>query len=189
MVTNYYGTGLALMSRGKRVKAAYHNSIIPGYQGNPCLEALPKLVDRKDAMALLKRSPKYDEAFRQAEKSERYQMIQVGMRFYMPLPDTLKIHEALSLSIRSGYLGRNPLASQFQSNVQSGLNSLNFRPNDDDDDGYSTAAGFSIIGMSGIGKSKAAEASLRICPQVIDHYEFRGRPFTAGPSPRRRSPG
>lgn len=44
---------------------------------------------------------------------------------------------------------------------------------------HSTSAfGFNIIGISGTGKSLAAERDLRLYPQVIHHSEYHGRKFT-----------
>ena len=44
--------------------------------------------------------------------------------------------------------------------------------------GRSTAECFSIIGVSGIGKSTAIEKLLLMYPQVIIHHNYKGKPLT-----------
>jgi len=176
-MTNIIQTELFTLFRGEHREAEYGECINPHYKGYPTIEALPPILSENEASRQLMRFPAYYDQLRQAPNHERFHIIQGGLRFYMPLPETIRIHEGLSMAIRGGYLGRNPAKPDFQANIRSGLSSLNFTP-DDTDEGYSTASGFSVIGMSGVGKSKTIEANLKLYPQVIHHSEYNNQPFT-----------
>ena len=64
-------------------------------------------------------------------------------------------------------------------NVPEKVNEDSISQYGDDDDFHSTSAyGFNIVGISGIGKSLAVERILRLYPQVIHHSKYKDRKFT-----------
>ena len=80
--------------------------------------------------------------------------------------------------IRWGYADRNPLAPAYAAQLAAGMSacvshgSLNYAG------GYHPHTyGFSILGISGIGKSTTVESILSLYPQVIRHTQYRGIPL------------
>ncbi|MGH9851050.1 MAG: AAA family ATPase [Blastocatellia bacterium] len=80
--------------------------------------------------------------------------------------------------IRVGYAGRNPLRAEFWKRFAGALKTFDQYgehrqlPNE-----ASKAAGFNIIGISGVGKSLSVERILNLYPQVIHHGQYRERSF------------
>ena len=100
-----------------------------------------------------------------------------ALKFVEPLPIHLDLEQRFSCMIRTGYEARNPLTPEFRRDFQKRLNAL-------DSDGLpqnylrSTATGFTIIGISGVGKTTAVESILSLYPQVIVHSHYSDRDFT-----------
>jgi len=97
----------------------------------------------------------------------------------LPLPEYLETGLKFTRMLHNGYLARNPLSPEWAKQIRSGF------PNLDWDRGpykytpliRSTSAGFSVIGVSGAGKTTLIESLLSLYPQVIVHREYNGYPF------------
>ncbi|MCP9496584.1 MAG: ATP-binding protein [Pyrinomonadaceae bacterium MAG19_C2-C3] len=167
-----------LIVKGRTVRAAYRHTGIPDYDGNPLIEALPPVLTDDQAMLRLARYPQYDEAQRRAPDHIRYHLIQNGLRCFIPLDIHLDLQRRFSCLIRIGYAGRNPLAANFWQQLAD-----KFETFDQYGDQYqaldeaSKAAGFNIVGISGVGKSHSVERILNLYPQVIHHGQYRDRSF------------
>jgi len=61
-----------LVLKGRTVQAAYRDTGIPGYNGNPLIEALPPVLTDEQATLRLAHYPQYDEAHRRAPGHIRY---------------------------------------------------------------------------------------------------------------------
>ena len=167
----------SLASRGRAAHAVYRDPGIPDYRGNPFIEALPPIMTEEEAGAALARFPSYEEEHRQAPDQLRFHLIQCGMRFFAPLPVHLDLERRFSCLIRGGYVGRNPAAAGFWRGVREAANAIDAdwqAPNGL----WSTAAGFNIVGISGVGKSTAIASVLDLYDQVIHHGHYRGRNLT-----------
>lgn len=172
---------LNAVNHGRAVQAAYREPETADYAGNPLIEALPPVLTTQEAMCGLAYYPHYDEAQRSAPDHIRYHLIQNGLRFFAPLDIHLDLERRFSCLIRVGYAERNPLAIGFWNEVnarvgacsQYGALSASRR-----NQWPSSAAGFHIVGMSGVGKSFSVERVLSLYPQVIHHSHHSGRNFT-----------
>lgn len=167
-------------TRGSIVEAVYREPEIPAYAGNPLQEALPPILSDDQLILKLQYFPDYDEALRGQPDELRYLLIQESMRFFVPSDMHIDLYRRFNNVIRVGYAARNPMA-HFTRVRLSGTYSFDQyadqrqpAPNEF----LSTAAGFSIAGISGAGKSFSIDRILRLFPQVIHHGEFRRRPFT-----------
>ncbi|MFM0716632.1 hypothetical protein PQQ73_09850 [Paraburkholderia strydomiana] len=103
----------------KLVAAEYRDAPIAQYQGNPLIEALPPIrseVDTAAAMALYPDEPG-DET--RLSKEVRLHCIDRLLQLVQPLPIHLELESALSSLMRSGYVGRNPLAQSTWRHVYS----------------------------------------------------------------------
>ncbi len=167
-----------LIVKGRTVRAAYRDTGIPDYDGNPLIEALPPVLTDDQATVRLAHYPQYDEARRRAPDHIRYHLIQNGLRCFIPLDIHLNLQRRFSCLIRVGYAGRNPLAADFWKRLATKIETFDqYGDQWQTPDGSSTAVGFNIVGISGVGKSHSVEHILNLYPQVIHHGRYRDRSF------------
>lgn len=159
------------MNRSNQNFAKYHESPVLEFQGNPLIEALPPILSESDAASLISHFPPVVDEERQYDKSVRLHCIDRLRSVVQPLPIHLELESAFSSLLRSGYVGRNPMSTATVRH----LHSLSAPGGSD---GFrSTATTFSLVGLSGIGKSTALESILRLYPQTIAHQRYEGRSF------------
>nr|WP_148221720.1 ATP-binding protein [Caldicellulosiruptor owensensis] len=161
------------------VKAEYKEQVVPEYRGNPFIEALPMILSAEEAAERLAYYPPYHPQERNLESHYRIHMVQRLFQIFQPLPVCLDLESRISRVLRQGYLARNPLKPQFvqylkKSEVIKGINGIL----ESNELFRTTASGFSIIGVSGMGKSTAVNQILRMYPQVIVHSHYKGTKFS-----------
>lgn len=170
-----------IVHKGRAVTAIYRKPEIRDYQGNPLIEALPPILTSDQATDCLEYYPPYKESYRDAPDHVRRHLIQSGMRFFAPLDIHNDLERRFSCLMRMGYISRNPLDKSLWTKVSSKLDFLDQYGYQNGDERYDpswTASGFSIVGMSGIGKSRSTLRILNLYPQVIQHNNYKGRNFT-----------
>lgn len=149
------------------------------YQNNPFIEALPPILSQYDVVEQLSVYPYYNEDERNLPTKKRIHLTQRLYQYFQPLSLHFDLEERFSRTIRQGYLSRNPLSANYASSLKNGNKivknpSLGFN----NFDFKSTAAGFTIIGVSGIGKTTSIDRVLSLYPQVIMHTEYKGTPLS-----------
>ncbi|MDZ8226938.1 ATP-binding protein [Nostoc sp. ChiVER01] len=166
-----------LVFRGREVFAQYNPEQISIYRDNPLIEALPPLLTEEQAFISLSLLPRYDAQERLLPNHERLHLIQEVLQFFQPLPVHIDLEQRFARLIRSGYRARNPASREFFHDISQKVEALvtNQVP---PSRLRSTANGFTIIGMSGVGKTTAVESVLQLYPQVINHSYYRNRDFT-----------
>jgi hypothetical protein len=166
------------IGKGPVVVAKYISPELPKFSNNPCILALPRINTMKRAIAALQRFPQYAHDPRKLPPHLRTHMVMDLLHFFQPLPIHLRLEGMVSRMIRDGYLARNPMDLTYRGNLrerqacfrEERIIETQFEP---------TASGFSIVGMSGVGKSTGLKRVLSLYPQVIIHSYFNGRNFTA----------
>lgn len=159
------------------VVADYKNQVIEDYKGNPLIEALPEIISKYDTMDQLAVYPYYDHNERNLESHYRCHLIQRLFQYFQPLGNHLDLYNRISIILRQGYISRNPMDIQYTGIFNNGYeailknnielnNSSIFR---------SSASGFTIIGVSGMGKTTTVNRILSNIPQVIAHSKYRGK--------------
>lgn len=166
-----------LVFRGREVFAEYNPEQLSIYRDNPLIEALPSLLTEEQAFVLLSLLPKYDTQERLLPNHERLHLIQEVLQFFQPLPVHIDLEQRFARLIRSGYRARNPACREFFNDVKQRVEALHTNQVPPSRL-RSTASGFTIIGMSGVGKTTAVESVLQLYPQVINHSHYRNRDFT-----------
>lgn len=167
-----------LIVKGRTVRAEYRATGIPDYDGNPLIEALPPVLTDDQATVRLAHYPRYDESRRRAPDHIRYHLIQNGLRCFIPLDIHLDLQRRFSCLIRVGYAGRNPLAAGFWKRLATKIETFDqYGDQWQTPDVSSTAVGFNIVGISGVGKSHSVERILNLYPQVIHHGRYHDRSF------------
>lgn len=161
-------------------KAEYHEQLLPEYRNNPLLEALPDLLSNEEVLDKLRKNElDYDPSEREWDAKLRIHCLaRLSQDFYQPMPQHFDIESRISVCLRQGYRNRNPLETGYTALANEGYEAAvenreirhipGYRPN---------ATGFTIIGVSGVGKSTAVEKILDLYPQVIEHTEYRGQPL------------
>jgi hypothetical protein len=160
--------------RGQCEQANYQIAPIPGYRGNPLIEALPTILTVEETARRLKYEPDYDETLRSQPTELRLHLLHDTLRFFKPMPVHFELEQRFSRIVRAGYQGRNPLERGFRQEMAKRLDTRNYltqRLN------QTRSQGFTLLGVSGIGKTTAIEAVLSLYPQVILHNEYGGQPF------------
>jgi len=150
---------------------------LPEYKGNPLIEALPPIWDSDDVVDMLSYSDGHHDGERQYEARHRMHFVLRLFRYFQPLEQHLDIDERFSLCIRQGYLHRSPLSPDYAKAlagdykvIKSGEYELPVAYNP-------TGSGFSIIGLSGVGKTSAITRILGLYPQVIAHSRYKDTPL------------
>jgi len=164
---------------GSVVEARYHETNDPMYRHNAYIEALPPLFDDEKAASLMEREPSYNEQERLLSDMQRLHAVQRISDCIFPLPEYLLLMQKFQRMIRDGYMARNPLSKEWVKQINIAFPSLDW------DNGYEgyippirlTAAGFNVVGASGVGKSTLVESILFVFPQVIIHHKYNDEPF------------
>lgn len=138
--------------------AVYREQIIPEYRGNPLIEALPEIVPSNGIVSRLAHFPSYDKEERQLDSQYRIHLIGRLYDVFQPLMTHLDLENRISRVIRQGYVGRNIFDKGFISN--------HYR---------STAGSFTLLGVSGMGKTTVVNRILSMYPQVIVHSKYKDK--------------
>ena len=162
------------------VVAEYKEQLIPEYCGNPLIEALPPIYSQEEVVDKLSLYPRYNPEERQLESHYRIHMVQRLFQCFQPLGIHLDLESRISRVIRQGYLARNPFKPSYAESLQDGykaIQSLKWELSSNESF-RTTAAGFTIIGVSGMGKTTAINRVLSLFPQVIVHSQYKNINFS-----------
>ncbi|MDR2168024.1 MAG: ATP-binding protein [Clostridiales bacterium] len=157
--------------------AIYTKQLLPEYQGNPLIEALPDIWDSSEVIDMLSHNDGHHDGERQLDPHYRMHCVLRLFRYFQPLEQHIDIDRRFSLCIRQGYLHRSPLSPDYAMSlvegykvIKSGEYILPVAHNP-------TGSGFTIIGLSGVGKTSAITRILSLYPQVIVHSRYRDEPL------------
>lgn len=157
--------------------AQYKEQVIQDYKGNPLIEALPDIVSKFEVMDQLAVYPYYDENERNLESHYRCHLIQRLFQYFQPLGNHLDLYNRISIMLRQGYIARNPMNIQFTGIFNNGYEAIlknNIEMNNCDVF-RTSASGFTIIGVSGMGKTTTINRILSTIPQVIAHSRYNDK--------------
>ncbi len=158
---------------GNVVEAQYLPPPIPGYQGNPLIEALPPILSAAQTIEQLRDEPAHDETARLLPTELRLHLLYDALNFFKPLPIHVELEQRISRIVRAGYQGRNPLVRGFRREMEARLQGETPRKLK-----RTRSQGFTLLGISGVGKTTALEGVLSLYPQVITHSSYQGQPFS-----------
>jgi hypothetical protein len=166
-----------LITRGRITSAVYIKQPVPGYRGNPFIEALPPIKTDDEAAEALTRYPSYDPAERQMPAHLRLHQIQNAAQTFIPLPVHLDLNQRVSRMICTGYQHRNPVDVGHWKRINEACSNLDSSSSTIRNGAHSVPLGFTITGFPGVGKTTSVEAILSLYPQVIYHSNYGRRDF------------
>jgi hypothetical protein len=172
---------------GEKVfEPVYKEQPLSEYRGNPLIEALPPIFSKDAVIKKHLYYPEMPDDLSLYSPEIRFQMLQRIKDFYLPTVEFIEVERQLSSLIRRGYTARNPVKGHQFFQLLQELNEAKLT-NDEEKirrlasiqaPNRTTASSYSVIGVSGIGKSTAIEKILMMYPQVIYHSEYDNKPFT-----------
>jgi hypothetical protein len=160
-------------------EARYLPQAVEDYKGNPLVEALPPICSSEQAARRLTVAPMYNDGERELSNENREHAMHRLFRYFQPLDTHIDIEKRVSRAIRQGYISKNPATPQYAAKLLQGSEAIN-RADAEWQEAYnpfSTASGFTIIGLSGVGKTTAIERVLSLYPQVIMHTQYNNEPL------------
>src|SRR6266699_471106 len=163
--------------QGHIEQACYLDQRVPCFQGNPLVEVLRPLGEKEDVYKRRRISPIYDVKHRHYTPEARLLLLGHGRRFFEPLSMNFNLASRFDSMLRHGYVGRNPLQLGSYREAREKLDKIILEPLVRDLP-LDFNLGLTMIGISGIGKSRALERVTALYPQVIQHSWYQGRRFT-----------
>ncbi len=156
-------------------EAVYREQLVPIYRGNRWIEALPPIIDEKEAVGQMMRLVTADDSARAASAQVRLHMVEaIANSFLQPLGQHLTLFSSLSVLLRGGYVHRDPGRPEFLRTLLQGASQLSLPKHVPPRQNLGPGSGHALTGMSGVGKTTAVEAVLKCYPQVIWHPCLHG---------------
>jgi hypothetical protein len=159
--------------------AQYTEQILPEYMNNPFIEALPPIWSTNQVISSLAHDPGWHEGEREMAVEYRFHAVWRLFRYFQPLDIHIDIEQRISRAIRQGYISKNPLSPVYVEQLARGSKMIRNRSHDFQKYyiGNASAFGFTIIGISGIGKTTGLERILSLYPQAIQHTKYKDAPL------------
>ena len=163
--------------KGHEEEAQYRDQVIAEYTNNPLIEALPSIMSQEETVRLIGNYPAFSANEKNLPAFQKMHLLGRLNRLVQPLFRHVELEQAISRAIRQGYIARRVLDPDYTRRKRED-NPL--RPQIALTGMRSSASSFSLVGVSGVGKSTAVERILLTYPQVIRHYRYKGSnfPFT-----------
>jgi ABC-type dipeptide/oligopeptide/nickel transport system ATPase component len=160
--------------------AAYTEQAIPEYRNNPLIEALPPILNEKQAAFQMLLRPEFDPAERDLPSELRWHLLARLKHIVIPRrPIFYEVERTISRLLRAGYAIRNPLDAGTWRIVYTAQESS--RRSEVNSQLIQAESQAFMVGLSGTGKTTCADAILRMYPQqVIRHtvWQDRNLPIT-----------
>ncbi len=161
------------------VDAKYDEQKVNAYKNNPLIEAIPMFEESKDIYNLLNNPLPFQKDEKEQPALIRRRCLTQLTQFFRPLGFHMDMAENIINVLYHGYENRNPLSNEYVKR----LNGLAKCAKEHETD-YSRfigtnaeTSGFSIIGMTGMGKTSCVNRVLTGIPQVINHLKYKNQDF------------
>lgn len=155
-------------------RANYNPNTLSIYKGLPIIEALPPINMKEEAAKKMAYYPKFDAKDRQLSAEERFHLIKAIEDLFVPLSNCRTLAQCISDTICNGYRTRHCLDNNFWFHLERDIQAMC----DYLESGYvgpqRSSKGFTLIGISGIGKSTTFNRVFSMYPQVIRHENYKG---------------
>lgn len=165
--------------RGYVTTASYRPQVVSLYADNPLIEALPEILSEDDFIQQATYLPPFDPDDRLLPTAYRLHTVMTLTEIFQPLSQHIDLEQRFSRVIRMGYRRRNPQQPNFWQQVNDDVQTLREQIENKTVPPLTRTnmLGFTMLGISGIGKTAATEAVLATYPQIIRHHRYREQPF------------
>lgn len=159
----------------KIIAAEYHQAMLPEYQGNPLIEALPVWISDEEIVGVLGCYPPVTQEEKRLAPGLRTEYLLRLKELRQPLPVYIDCFRAIETAIKEGYSCKNPLSPAT-------VNYLHYpvdhRPDIAPSGGFFSpkGCGITVVGESGVGKTCMLEQILNWYPDVIEHKNVGAYP-------------
>lgn len=158
----------------KHTNATYHKSSIKAFEGNPFIEALGPPLSKKEMATSMALIPDYDESERNLPTYARKFSIRLSLgAFFAPLTQQHEVAQTIDEMLRVGYVNRAPRTAAYNARLQELADERVLGEIRPAPDLKPQCEPYSVIGISGVGKSKLVERALAQYPQLIWHRKIR----------------
>ena len=163
-------------------KAHYRPAVIAAHKNNPLIETLPDYLEwmPKHVLAKLAKTPVAPSAVASRVQCTAW-LNQLPMNFFVPTKRHYALFETIDLLIRQGYVLRNPLTPERAEYLRNAYARQQAGEKITDctfEEEVHEQLTASLIGTSGMGKTRTVERILSLYPQLIEHSrEQNGGPF------------
>ena len=154
------------------VDAVYGEVNFPDFKGNPLIEALPERLSDEQQVQILEHYPEHDESERILNAGDRLDYLTRITKLTQPMPVYIQFFRLLESAMKEGYSTKNPLSPTTQHYLT--------YPVDVESEIFPTSGRFeprgtaiTLIGDSGVGKSRMINRCLGYFPQVINHSLYK----------------
>lgn len=161
----------------KTVDAIYSKQVLKLYLDNPLIEALPGIMKINEVYDSIQEIDIPSEEERNLSYVERKQGVNNLFYSFCPLAVHLELEQKISTAIRTGYIERNPSNPEYIRRLNQFSDSIELGNFNNISTICSNAPGFSIYGLSGVGKTTSVKKILGLYPQKIIHKEYKNHPF------------
>lgn len=160
-------------------KAHYRPAVITAHKNNPLIETLPDYLEwmPKQVLAKLAKNPVAPSAI--ASRVQRTAWLNKSpMTAFVPTKRHYALFVTIDLLIRQGYVLRNPLTTERAEYLRNAYARLQAGEKSTFEDEVHEQLTASLIGTSGMGKTRTVELILSLYPQLIEHSRVQnGGPF------------
>lgn len=140
--------------------------------GNALIERLGPFVLAEDRIEQLSRYPHVSPEERNLSKAARMQRVFRLNRYFELLPPHFEVIDMIGMTLREGYVCRNPTDMAYRALRYSLLKEEEFDWQKILAMAPATAPSFALFGVSGVGKSTVIDTALSLVPKTIRHPDF-----------------
>jgi hypothetical protein len=161
-----------------KINARYQLHPVSSLNGNPLTESIPVCTDKTALRSQLTHIPDIGQNI--WELPEVYQQVELKKldRLHLPAPYIHALYNKFMSLILDGYSKYNPFSADVNRlQMEAAIAARDNKFLQGDIIARTTAPSVLIHGESGSGKTTATRRALSIIPQVIEHEDFRGKPF------------
>jgi signal recognition particle GTPase len=163
---------------------AEYKKTISDYDGNPLIEALPAILTKNEFIEAALYRPPFSNSDRFSAPEARLQSVLRILKYFQPMAKHIDLERKISMALRLGYQARNPLLPAYKARLRE-LKKAFAKEKSKEIEALThlvinedlPAPGFTMIGVSGVGKSTALKKILKLYQQVILHSEYKGKPL------------
>ncbi len=160
-----------------KIKAKYcEDEFIPDLNGNPLVEAL-SFMDTGELLEKLTYVYAFPENFSRAPQYAKEYLLKKLKATHIPQPIQPEFYSTVTSSILDRYGSYHPFSAEHRRKLNQLAEAVTDKELSFDIGQFTTASSSLIDGQSGSGKTTMIRNTLNMLPQVIEHNNYKGKPF------------